>query len=426
MRDRFVIKEVRATTVAVPLEAPLRHSNGAHWGRFVRTIVEIETEDGLVGLGELGGGGTSAEAAVRSAGELLVGHDPFRLEQMRFMICNPTASLYDNRTQIHAALEFACLDLVGQRLGVPVSDLLGGAVRDSVRFASYLFYRYAAPAGGPPEIRTIDELVQHALDLRLRHGFKTHKLKGGVFPAEYELECYEALAAAMPDDTLRYDPNAALSVGESLRIARRILPLRNDYLEDPTWGLRGLRQVREVGVPIATNTVVVDFEQLATNVLDRAADVILLDTTFWGGIRQCVKAAAVCDTFQVGISVHSSGELGIQLATMLHLGAVLPSLGFAADAHYHHLLDDVIEGGKFAYTDGAITVPTGPGLGVRLDADKVATYAELYRQLGGYRYDRDPGRPAWFPLVPNEDFADPEVSFAPEQLYDRNGRFLTS
>ncbi len=426
MRDRFVIKEVRATTVTVPLEAPLRHSNGAHWGRFVRTIVEIETEDGLVGLGELGGGGTSAEASVRAAGELLVGHDPLRLEQMRFMLCNPTASLYDNRTQIHAALEFACLDLVGQRLGVPVSDLLGGAVRDSVRFASYLFYRYPAPAGGPSEIRTPDELVAHALELRMRHGFRTHKLKGGVFPADYELDCYEALAAALPDDTLRYDPNASLSVGESLRVARRILPLRNDYLEDPTWGLGGLRQVRDAGVPIATNTVVVDFEQLATNVLDRAADVVLLDTTFWGGIRQCVKAAAVCDTFQVGISVHSSGELGIQLATMLHLGSVLPSLGFAADAHYHHLVDDVIEGGKLAYADGAIAVPTGPGLGVRLDPDKVAQYAELYRSLGGYRYDRDPGRPSWFPLVPNEDFADPEVSLAPDQLYDRNGRFLTS
>ncbi len=424
MRESFVIREVRATTVTVPLEAPLRHSNGAHWGRFVRTIVEVETEDGLVGLGELGGGGSSAEAAVRAAGDLLVGHDPFQLESMRFKICNPTASLYDNRTQIHAALEFACLDLVGQRLGVPVCDLLGGRVRERVRFASYLFYRYAAPSGAPAEVRTPDELVTHALELRERYGFTTHKLKGGIFPYEYEIDCYEALAAAMPGDSLRYDPNAAYSVAESLRIARRILPLRNDYLEDPTWGLGGLRQVRGAGIPLATNTVVVDFEQLATNVLDRAADVILLDTTFWGGVRQCVKAAGVCDTFQIGISVHSSGELGIQLASMLHLGAVLPSLGFAADAHYHHLADDVIEGGKLAYVDGAIDVPTGPGLGVRLDPDKVTEYAELYRSLGGYRYDRDPGRPGWYPLVPNQTFADPERALSPEQLYGESGRWL--
>ena len=53
----FRIADLRATTVTVPLEAPLRHANGAHWGRFVRTIVEVETDDGLIGLGEMGGGG---------------------------------------------------------------------------------------------------------------------------------------------------------------------------------------------------------------------------------------------------------------------------------------------------------------------------------------------------------------------------------
>ncbi|MEC8260906.1 MAG: mandelate racemase, partial [SAR324 cluster bacterium] len=59
------ITDIRATTVVVPLEAPLRHANGAHWGKFIRTIVEVETDEGLVGLGEMGGGGESAEAAFR-------------------------------------------------------------------------------------------------------------------------------------------------------------------------------------------------------------------------------------------------------------------------------------------------------------------------------------------------------------------------
>lgn len=184
-----------------------------------------------------------------------------------------------------------------------------------------------------------------------QHGFTTHKLKGGVFPPAYELHCYQALAEVFPEDTLRYDPNAVLSVEEGIRFGRAIASLRNDYLEDPTWGLNGMRRVRHTcGLPLATNTVVVNFEQLAANVLDPAVDVILLDTTFWGGIRPCVKAAGVCETFQVSVAVHSSGELGIQLATMLHLGAVLPNLSFAADAHYHHLVDDII-GGKVVFTE---------------------------------------------------------------------------
>jgi glucarate dehydratase len=412
--DLMKITDLRATTVAVPLQAPLLHSNGAHWGRFIRTIVEVEADNGLVGLGEMGGGGESAEAAFAAIRPYLIGHDVFELEALRFKIANPTASLYNNRTQLLAAIEFACLDLAGQHLGVPVHDLLGGKLRESVPFASYLFFRLPGPEGGPGEVRTPEQLVAHARELKEAHGFTVHKLKGGVFPPAHELACYRALAAALPGDLLRYDPNAVLSLGDAVRFGRAIEDLANDYLEDPVFGLEGLRLVRErVNVPLATNTVVVNFEQLAANVLRRGADVVLLDTTFWGGIRPCLKAAAVCETFQVGVAVHSSGELGIQLATMLHLGAVLPNFTHAADAHYHHLLDDVIEGGKLRYSGGRIAVPAGPGLGVTLDRDRIARYAELYREQGGYPYDRDPGRPGWYPLVPNDRWADPARELNP-------------
>ncbi len=402
------IVDIRATTVTVPLEAPLRHANGCHWGRFVRTIVEVEADNGLIGLGEMGGGGESAEAVFRAMKSYLVGRDPARLEEMRFLIANPTASLYNNRTQALAALEFACLDLLGQAWNTPVSAILGGRLRDRVRFASYLFFRYPDPRTGKGEVRTIDQLVANARELKSRHGFTTHKLKGGVFPPEYELEAYRALATAFPEDSLRFDPNGVWSTEQAIRFGQAIEGLRNDYLEDPVFGLNGMRRTRQmVRIPLATNTVVVNFEQLAANALDTAVDVILLDTTFWGGIRPCVKAAAVCEAFQLGVAVHSSGELGIQLATMLHLGAVLPNLTFAADAHYHHLKDDIIEGGLMQYKEGTIRVPGGPGLGVKLDRNKVREYNELYRELGGYPYDQDPGRPGWTPLVPNDRWADP-------------------
>lgn len=412
------IIDIKATTVTVPLEAPLRHANGVHWGRFVRTIVELEADNGLIGIGELGGGGESAEAAVHGLKRYLIGHDPFDLNTLQFKITNPTASLYNNRTQLHAAIEFACLDLVGKALNVPVYQLLGGKVRDSVEFASYLFFRYPDKTGHG-EVRTIDQLIEHAQKLKPRFGFRSHKLKGGVFPPGYELEAYRALAQSLPGDSLRYDPNAALAVEEAIHFGRAIEDLKNDYYEDPTWGLNGLRRLRSfVRLPLATNTVVVNFEQLAANIRDLAVDVILLDTTFWGGIRACVKAAQICDAFQIGVSVHSSGELGVQLATMLHLGAVIPNLKFAADAHYHHLRDDIIQGGKFEYVGGSIAVPHGPGLGVSLDSDKVQEYAELYRELGNYPYDRDPVRPGWYSMVPNYDWADPTAVVSAEDLLE--------
>ena len=411
------IAAIRATPVTVPLEAPILHSNGAHWGRFVRTIVEVETADGYVGLGEMGGGGEDASRAFTALADYLHGHDVYRLEAMRFAICNPTASLYNNRTQLHAAIEFACLDIMGQKLGVPVHALLGGKLRDHVEFASYLFFRYNNPATKRGEVRTSEQLTAHARALKKRHGFRVHKLKGGVYPPAHELGCYRALAETFPDDRFRYDPNSALSLADAIDFGRDIEDLRNDYYEDPVWGMPQLARLKEfVSIPIATNTVIVNFEQLAANAEMRAIDVILLDTTFWGGIRPCIKAAGVCETLGMGVAVHSSGELGIQLATMLHLGAVLPNLGYAADAHYHHLADDVIIGGKMKYAAGAIRVPDANGLGVALDRDKLARYHELFKELGTYPYDRDPGRPGWSPTVPNHDGAEPERSVTPRLM----------
>ncbi len=92
--------------------------------------------------------GESAEAVFRAMKEYLMGHDPARLEEMRFLIANPTASLYNNRTQVLAALEFACLDILGQAWGVPVSEILGGRLRDRVALRHLLVLPLSGSANG--------------------------------------------------------------------------------------------------------------------------------------------------------------------------------------------------------------------------------------------------------------------------------------
>jgi glucarate dehydratase len=135
---------------------------------------------------------------------------------LRFLIANPTASLYNNRTQLLAAIEFACLDIVGQAIGVPVHALLGGKLRDVVPFASYLFFRFGSDTTGRHEVRSAEQLVAESRSLKARYGFTRHKLKGGVFPPRLELACYRALSEALPGDSFRYDPNAAFSLGEAI------------------------------------------------------------------------------------------------------------------------------------------------------------------------------------------------------------------
>jgi glucarate dehydratase len=404
------IADIRVATVAVPLEAPLRHANGTHWGRFVRTVIELIDTEGRSGWGEMGGGGESAENAVLALKPYLIGHDPIELEQLRWKLMNPTASLYNNRMQLHAAVEMASMDLAGKQRGLRACDLIGGAIREQVPFASYLFYRYENDAGTAGGETSADEIVAMARHLKEKHGFTTHKLKGGHFAPNHDIAVMEALAQAFPSDTLRLDPNGVWSVEEAIRVGRAIEHLPNDYFEDPTWGLDGMRRVRDrISIPTATNQVVVNFEQLVQSIRQDIVDVILLDTTFWGGLRQAYKAGTVLETFQFSAAVHSSGELGIQLASMLHLGAVLPNLNFAADAHYHHLRDDIIKGGLMKYEDGAIAVPKGPGLGVDVDREKLDEYAEHFKEVGGYAYDRDPGRPDWYAVMPERNFADPAL-----------------
>src|SRR5258708_16499455 len=192
----------------------------------------------------MGGGGESAEAAFRAMKPYLVGHDPARLEEMRFLIANPTASLYNNRTQVLAALEFACLDILGQAWGVPVCQILDGRLRDQVPFAAYCFFRYANPKTGVGEVRTVDQVIEHARCLKQRFGFTTHKMKAGVFHPDHELEVYRAPAAEFPYDSLRFDPNAVWSTEQAIRFGQAIEGLRNDYLEDPVYGLNGMRRTR--------------------------------------------------------------------------------------------------------------------------------------------------------------------------------------
>jgi glucarate dehydratase len=110
-------------------------------------------------------------------------------------------------------------------------------------------------------------------------------------------------------------------------------------------------------------------------------DVVLVDPHFYGGLRQARHAAAALEMFNVDAALHSQGELGISMAAQLHLAAAIPALTHAADAHYHHLVDDIIEGGKLSHERGGMRVPTGPGLGVKLDRAKLEKYHALARRM---------------------------------------------
>ncbi|HWC00456.1 MAG TPA: enolase C-terminal domain-like protein [Bryobacteraceae bacterium] len=395
------VVDIKITPVTVPMEAPLRWSMGVETGT-TRGIIEVITDEGITGIGETYGG-NAVEHAIATAKPFILGLDPLETGVLHhrlgvFRIGYETAV----PAVVRGGIEMACLDAAGKALGRPVYSLLGGKVRDRVEVAAYLFYRYRSADEKLGGEDSPESMLERARDLVARYGFRAIKLKGGVYPPDEELQCIRLLREEFPQAPLRWDPNAGWSVETSIRIGRKLLAegIDLEYLEDPTWNLEGMSQVRQaVSIPLATNMCLVSFEQLAPGIRMRSVDIILADVHFWGGLRENQRMMTVCEAFQLGVGLHSDRELGISTAAMLHLAAASPAMAYAIDSHYHDQVDDIITE-PFRYCDGSFAIPSGPGLGVEVDWDKVEKYNRLYQQQGQVNEFYDARRPRWVPALP--------------------------
>jgi glucarate dehydratase len=409
------------TPIAFP-DPPLLNASGVHEPWALRAIVEVYT-DGLVGLGETYGDEAHLALLHRAAGAL-TGLDPFDVNGLRRRLhavlgdadapdrhgLTGPSSPQKTLNRVLAAFEVALLDLQGQAIGRPVHDLLGGKVRDRIPFAGYLFYKWAGHPGAPPDGfgEALDPagIVAQAERLVDRYGFRSLKLKGGVFPPAQEIEAVNALRERFPDLPLRLDPNAAWSVQTAIDVARKTAG-RLEYLEDPTHGIAGMAAVaRAAPMPLATNMCVVSHDDIPPAIEQGAIGVLLADHHFWGGLRETQRLAGICETFGIGLSMHSNSHLGISLAAMVHAAAATPHLDYASDTHTPWQGGvDVVER-PLSFVDGAAVVPVAPGLGVTLDRDALARLHENYVRCGirnrddtGYMRTVDPTfeyrRPRW-------------------------------
>ncbi len=395
------IVDLRATPVTVPAEAPWRWSMGIETGT-TRTVVELITDEGIVGIGETYGGARTVEA-LEIAKPFIVGLDPLEtglLQHRLGVFCIG----YEMSVPplVRAVIEMACLDAAGKALGRSVASLLGGAVRDGVDVASYLFYRYASDDGRLPAVDSAEAILDRAVELVERNGHRVHKFKGGVMTPVEEYRALKLLRDRFPNDPLVWDPNAAWSVETTIRVGRRLTAdaFELQWLEDPCSGLEGMSQARAaIGIPFATNMCLIGPDQLAPGIRARSVDVILADVHYWGGFRANQKMAAVVEAFNLGLGMHSDRELGISTAAMVQLACAIPNLTYAIDSHYHDQVDDIITE-PWVYRAGRFELPTGPGLGVELDRDKLDFYHRHFLENAEVNEFYDPYRPGWVPALP--------------------------
>ena len=336
----------------------------------------------------------------------------------------PGENPHDETTRTYAAIEVACLDLIGKSIGVPVCDLIGGRVREKVPFSAYPFYKHAGGGGEGVDLRedeygealSPESLVAQVKKMIARYGFSSVKFKAGVLDPELEIETVKLMYQEFgPDVPLRIDPNSAWTVATSVHVGKSLAVELSGggYLEDPTAGIDGMAAVRKqllemgIDVPLASNVAITSFGDIPPSVASDAVQIILCDHHYWGGMRRVQQLAKLAETFKIGLSMHSNSHLGISLMAMAHVAAATPHLTYACDTHYPWQTekDEVVSGGRIEIRDGCVLIPEKPGLGVDLDYDQLLRGKERYQRVP-YRKRDDEAEmrkhvdPSWKRVLP--------------------------
>ncbi len=423
-------------------DPPLRSSYGLHAPFALRTIVELKTDSGLTGIAETYGG-DGPLAGLEAVRPRVVGMDPFQLaglnRDLTAEAARETAEAPGGRSQTYlvpgenpldrhartfAAIEIACLDLIGKATGKPVCDVIGGRVRDGVSFSAYLFYKHGGGGGVGGDARE-DEYgevldpqacVRECRQMIDQYGFREIKLKGGVLDPDAEIASIRALREAFgPSYPLRIDPNCAWSIETSVRVGRELKEELSGggYLEDPCATLEGMAEVRrrllaeDNHTPQASNVAVTSFADVPRARDLDAVQIVLSDPHYWGGMRNVQYLSHLAGVLGMGLSMHSNSHLGVSLMAMTHVAAACPNLTYACDTHYpwQTARDEVAAGGRIRFENGCVRIPDKPGLGVDLDYDQVARGRERYAKIP-YRKRDDEAEmrkhvdPAWQRILP--------------------------
>ena len=325
-------------------------------------LVQIHTDEGLVGVGEAPGPTLPTIRTIIDAelGQFLVGQDPLRVEWLVHRMEEFTRNWSRIGAYAIAGVEMGLLDLKGKALGVPVAELLGGFCRDRVPVVGYLFI-------GLPEANALKA------GAFVDAGYTELKLKVG---RDFEQD-HESLAAIRDrvgrDVKIRIDANMIWSVPAAIKWIRGLERFDLQYVEQPVpdFDVQGLAQVRRsVAVPIAADEACTDLRSVLELIKADACDVLVVYPSEAGGLRRAHQIGALADAAGKWCAIGSWAELGVATAANVHVVGSSSNYPFASDTHYPlQELDVLVE--PFAMTDGLVEVPRSPGLGVELDPESV-------------------------------------------------------
>lgn len=388
------ITAIRATPVNIPLEAPYRWSYGTLAG-FSKTIVEVDTDQGITGLGE--GPSPANVATIATFTPRLLGRDAFDIAGAERLCLPSWRGVYTDvdfaSIRAFGAVEMALWDIRGKAWNQPLHGLLGGAVRQEIAFTDYFGFRESnAGCGGEA---TPEAVRDYCLALHEQHGSTMFEGKVSTADPMPAIRMLEQLREALPDAVIRIDSNKAYSLAAATRIARALDPLAIRGWEDPVATFEDMARLRRhTSIPLSTHT-----PDLRRAIALGAPDAFCTDVNVHGGIGRTAGFIAACEHAGFDFWCYS-GDSGIASAAYLHLAAAFEHIREPSQSLFHMQPFDVIEEGPFRPVANRVKVPLGPGLGVTLAADRLAYCHRLYCEDGPYNKFHDPDRPGVMRRLP--------------------------
>jgi len=390
------ITAIRATPVNIPLEAPLVWSVGLYPGTS-KVVVEVETDEGLTGLGE-SPSSDCAEVIRHVLAPRLKGFDPLDLAGCEH-VCVPETRVVQNTDDASilkswGGIEMALWDLRGKLWNLPLYKLLGGAVRKKIAFTEYFGYRTRnGKIGGE---NTATAVAEYCARMRRKHGATFFEGKLTLGDPGLEVATVKAIRKAVGDGAmLRLDANMGWSVSAARRILLEIEPCNIRNYEDPVATFEEMAKLREhSAIPFSTHV-----PDLKRAVALGVPDTFVINFTLLGGIARTLKFIAACEAMGVGFWCYS-GETGIGSAAYLHVVAATQWIHEPSQSLFRWQTDDVIEEGPFKPRNNVLPVPEGRGLGVTISRKSLKRCHERFLKEGPYNHYYDPCAPGKFRRLP--------------------------
>jgi L-alanine-DL-glutamate epimerase-like enolase superfamily enzyme len=340
-------------------------------------ILKIHTDDGLVGLGEanpslLVAGESPAGVMVmfkEYLGPMLLGADPLAMSQLEIALDSAISGNHASKGAVNMAL----YDIAGQARGVPVYTLLGG------KLVSELPVMWPLSSGtSADDIRNIEE--------KLSEGYKTYMLKMGALPIEDEVGRVKGVRECFGEKLkLVVDANQGWDLFETLEFITGLKGTRLELIEQPLprsdW--EGLKRIRALSPwPISADEGLISIQDAINLIERRAVDVFSLKISKNGGLNKTKKIAVLAEANGLACLMNSELEFGITQAASLHVGCTLSNLANIGHAYMSplRLADDVTDYARLV-DRGMARVPESPGLGVKLDDDKLEKYTKDYLKI---------------------------------------------